>query len=56
MTKSNFHRGKPLNKNCFLDPEAFGEHAPTTAQREQMMGTIDRDDAAYKQTGRAIDF
>ena len=54
--QEQFSPWQAAEQKLFSDPEAFGEHAPTTAQREQMMGTIDRDDAAYKQTGRAIDF
>ena len=54
--QEQFSPWQAAEQKLFSDPEAFGEHAPTKRQREQMMGTIDRDDAAYKQTGRAIDF
>jgi hypothetical protein len=54
--QEQFSPWQAAEQKLFSDPEAFGEHAPTPAQRKQMMGTIDRDDAAYKQTGRAIDF
>ena len=54
--QEQFSPWQAAEQKLFSDPEAFGEHAPTTAQREQIMRTIDRDDAAYKQAGRAIDF
>lgn len=54
--QEQFSPWQAAEQKLFSDPEAFGEHAPTKRQREQIMGTIDRDDAAYKQAGRAIDF
>ena len=54
--QEQFSPWQAAEQKLFSDPEAFGEHAPTTPQREQMMSYIDRDDAAYKQAGRAIDF
>ncbi len=54
--QEQFSPWQAAEQKLFSDPEAFGEHAPTKRQREQMMETIDRDDAAYKQAGRAIDF
>ena len=54
--QEQFSPWQAAEEKLFSDPEAFGEHAPTARQREQMMGAIDRDNEAYKRTGRAIDF
>ena len=54
--QEQFSPWQAAEEKLYSDPEAFGEHAPTAGQREQMLSHIDRADEAYKRTGRAIDW